>query len=142
MAVMIERDITEALQQATIAAVAASIMPTLPIAIKGRTFETPDDGKWLEMVKVPNNVIGEHWGSEKTYRGLWRLLLHWGIDDAGVYPPLDVIASISGYFAKGSTFSSGAASVKIYEEPDLTGEIEAPPELIFPVTIRYMDFKP
>lgn len=139
---MIERNILSALQTATIAAVAASIMPALPIKAVGRTFEIPNNHCYLEIVQIPNNVTNEFWGNSKTYRGLFRLILHWGLDDAGAYPPLDVIASIADYFTKDKTFQSGSTSVKIYEEPDLTGVIEAPPELLFPVTIRYLSFKP
>lgn len=139
---MVEREIIEALQKATTAAVAASTRPTLPVKYLGITFEIPNDHKYLEIVHIPNNVDNEFWGSEKTYRGLFRLLLHWPIDGAGVYPPTSLMKSISSHFTKGSRFTAGGVSVKIYEEPDLTGMIEQPPELLFPVTIRYMSFQP
>lgn len=135
---MTERAILQALQTATISAVSASIMPLLPIKMLGRTFNLPDDGRWLEIAHIPNNVIGQYWADGKTYRGLYRLILHWGLDDAGVYQPMDVIASISVGFSKGSIFQNGSVSVKIYDEPDLTGVIEASPETLYPVTIRYM----
>lgn len=138
---MIEAKILEALQKATTAAVAASTMPALPVKYRGRIFNPPDDGRWLEIVYIPNNINGEFWGSGKTYRGLYRLLLHWGLDDEGAYEPLDVIASISAHFPIGATFQSGGVQVKVYQEPDLTGVIEAPPEQLFPVTIRYETFQ-
>lgn len=137
-----EREILQALQTGAINAVAASAMPTLPIKAIGRTFNPPGDGRYLEIVHIPNNLTGEFWGDGKTYRGLFRLILHWGLDDAGAYPPMDVIGSIAEFFPKGKTFQNGAVSVKIYEKPDLTGVIEVPPELLFPVTIRYMSFQP
>lgn len=139
---MKEKAILAAMQAADIAAVAASIMPTLPIKAIGRTFNPPNDGRYLEIVHIPNNVLNEFWGRSKTYRGLHRLILHWGLDDAGAYPAIDVIASIADYFSKDATYTSGGVSVKITEEPDLTGVIEAPPELLFPVTIRYASFQP
>jgi hypothetical protein len=135
---MIEREILQALQTATINAVSASTMPLLPIKALGRTFDPPGDGRWLEIVHIPNNVIGQFWADGKTYRGLYRLILHWGLDDAGVYQPMDVIASIAAGFPKGSIFQNGSVSVKIYDEPDLVGVIEASPETLYPVTIRYM----
>jgi hypothetical protein len=135
---MIEREIIQALQTATINAVNASIMPFIPVAYLGRTFEPPNDDRWLEIVHIPNNVIGQFWADGKTYRGLYRLVLHWGMDDAGVYEPLNVLASIMMGFPKGSIFQNGSVSVKIYDEPDLTGLIEASPATLYPVTIRYM----
>lgn len=138
---MKEREILQALQTATIAAVAASTMPTLPIKVLGRTFNQPNNGRYLEIVHIPNNVGGEFWGDGKTYRGLFRLILHWGLDDAGVYQPMNVMASIASHFTKDSIFQNGDVSVKIYEEPDLTGVIEVAPETLYPVTIRYMSFQ-
>lgn len=139
---MVEREIIEALQKATTAAVAASTLPSLAVKYLGRTFEIPNNHQYLEIVHIPNNIDNEFWGMEKTYRGLFRLLLHWPINDEGVYPPTSLMKSISSHFAKGSRFTAGGVSVKIYEEPDLTGMIEQPPELLFPVTIRYMSFQP
>ena len=138
---MVEAEILEALQKATTAAVAASTLPELPVKYKGRVFTIPSDDRWLEIVYIPNNINGEFWSSGKTYRGLYRLLLHWNIDDTGVYDPLRVIASIAGYFPIGAIFQSGGVRVKVYQEPDLTGVIEAPPDQLFPVTIRYETFQ-
>lgn len=138
---MIEQEILERLQKATIAAVASSILPTLPIKHVGRTFTIPDDGKYLEIVYIPNNVKNEFWSDGKTYRGLFRLILHWGLDNAGAYPAMRAIASVSAYFAKGAIFQTEAVRVKVYEAPDLTGVIEVAPEMLFPVTIRYECFQ-
>lgn len=139
---MIEREILQALQTATIEAVAASSMSSLPIKVIGRTFDPPNNGRWLEIVHIPNNVQNEFWSSGKTYRGLHRLILHWGLDDAGAYPAMNVAQSIASYFTKDKTFQNGTVSVKVYEEPDLTGVIEQSPEMLFPVTIRYISFQP
>ncbi|QWY83155.1 hypothetical protein [Rhizobium phage RHph_X2_24] len=139
---MVETDILKALQKAAIAAAAASTMPTLPVKPIGRTFTVPSNGRYLELIHIPNNVTNEFWSEGKTYRGLFRLILHWGLDDTGAYSPLDVIASVASYFVKGAIFQNGSVSVKIYEEPDLTGVIEQPPETLYPVSIRYMSFQP
>lgn len=137
---MIERQILEALQTATLSAVAASTMPTLQVQPMGRTLTPPPD-KWLEIVYIPNNVNGEFWSSGKTYRGLYRLLLHWSVDDEGVYSPMDVLASVCAHFPIGALFQKDAVRVKIYQEPDLAGVIQRAPELIFLVTIRYETFQ-
>lgn len=137
---MADRKILQALQTTTLAAVAASTMPTLPVQPVGRTLVPPPD-KWLEVVFIPNNINGEFWDAGKTYRGLFRLLLHWPVIDEGVYEPMDVLASISAHFPIGALFQKDAVSVKIYQEPDLDGVIQSAPELIFLVTIRYETFQ-
>lgn len=137
---MADRKILQALQTATLAAVAASTMPALSVQPVGRTLAPPPD-KWLEVVFIPNNINGEFWGAGKTYRGLFRLLLHWPVIDEGVYEPMDVLASISAHFPIGALFQTDAVSVKIYQEPDLDGVIQSAPELIFLVTIRYETFQ-
>lgn len=136
---MIDVKILQALQTATIAAVAVSTLPTLPILPIGRTIE--HDGKYLEIVFIPNNVNGEFWAEGKTYRGLFRLLLHWTLEDTGVYEPMEVLASICAHFPIGAVFQNGDVQVKICQEPDLTGVIQSAPELLFPATIRYEFFQ-
>ena len=138
---MKDRYILQALQTATIAAVTASIMPSLPIKVLGRTVPA-NSGKWLEIVFIPNNINGEFWDKGKTYRGLFRLLLHWPLEEEGVYLPMDVLASICSHFPIGAVFQSENVSVKIYQEPDLTGVIESAPETLYPATIRYESFQP
>ena len=139
---MVEQQILEALQKAAITAVAASIDPTLEIKVVGRTFTPKADVPYLEIVHIPNNIDGEFWGDEKTYRGLFRLLFHFPLLDEGAYPAMTLISSVCSPFTKEAVFTSGGISVKVYEEPDLTGVIEAPPNMLYPVTIRYMSFQP
>lgn len=140
---MSENKVLEALQKATIAAVGASILPAMPIKMVGRTVGQPDDGgPWLEVVYIPNNIENEFWGTEKTYRGILRLLLHWPADDQGAYSPMIAAASIANYFEKGATYPADNIGVKISEVPNLSGVIEAGKELLFPVTVRYSSFNP
>jgi len=142
MNVMVEKEILQALQTGLIAAVAASIAPTIGIKPVMRTFNPPAGAPWIEIVHVPNNILGEFWDASKTYRGLFRLLFRFPLLDEGAYPALDIISSVSGHFGKGSIFTSGGISVRIYDEPDLSGVIEAPPYSLYPVTVRYMSFQP
>ncbi|WP_189406798.1 phage tail terminator-like protein [Mesorhizobium sp. M1A.F.Ca.ET.072.01.1.1] len=139
---MSEREILEALQTATRAAVEACPPPSnaLPIKYLGRTFVIPDDQKWLELVHLPNNITGEFWGSSKTYRGTLRLILHWPNNDQGVYSPIDIIEQIGSFFAKGKSLQSGQSVVKIDENPDYFGSIETGTETVFVLTVRYQSF--
>lgn len=138
---MEEQQILQALQTGAIAAVAASTTPTLSIKAVGRTFTIPNDHKYLELIRIPNNITGEFWGDGKTYRGIFRLLLHWQLDDQGAYPAITALQSIVSFFTKDKSFVAGDISVKILEKPDYLGELEASPEMIYPVSIRYQCFR-
>ena len=129
-------------QDAVKAAVAASNTPALPIKFKGRTFKPPKDQEYLETIFIPNNPDGLFWGSEKTYQGIFRLILHWPVDDKGIYEPLDVIESISSYFTKERKLFTGTFALNIYEEPKLLGDIEAGNETLYPVSMSYRSFRP
>lgn len=142
MSVMIEKDIVQALQTATLAAVAASTLPALPVKALGRTFVPPNDQKWLEIVHVPNNPQGDYWANSKNYRGMMRLILHWPNDDQGVYPPLSVIQSVVSFFDKGKTLDANGISVNILENPNYLGEIVTSTDSLYPVSVRYHCFVP
>ena len=140
-----EADIIRALQQATTAAVAASTMPALPIKYlmvdaqaDGVTpWSTPADKKWLELVWIPNNRVGDYWGNERNHQGLFRLILHWPNDGGGIYTPLGVIGSIGDQFDK-STLLQG---VQVYDKPNFTGMQEMGDETLFPLSLRYQSYR-
>jgi len=141
---MSEKAILEALQKAVIAAVAA--LPSedrVPVKYVGRNFTKPSDGSgWLEVVHIPNNQLNDSWGSEKTYRGMMRLILHWPMKDKGAYKPIELIEDIASYFVKGRKLTDQASTVSIMiaDVPDFKGVMEEPPEMMLPMSIRYEFF--
>lgn len=140
---MTERYILEALQKAVTSAVATSNTPSLPVKFIGRTFTPPDKGGWLEIVFIPNDIMNQYWDTSKTYRGMFRLVFHWVIDDGGAYGIMDLARSVGAYFTKGLHLvdPGGNVNVKITDNPNNMGLIEEPPELLLPLSIRYMFFK-
>lgn len=132
-----EVEIIKALQKAVIAAVAGRV----PVKYIGINFKKPNTGGWLEVVHIPNNILSEHWGPEKTFRGLLRLILHWPMDTQGVYVPLTLLESISGYFTKGSKLAGdNNVTLRITDVPNYLGPMEETPELLLPVSIQYEFF--
>lgn len=141
---MTDRYILEAIQKGVIAAVAASSMSDLPVRFMGRNHESEDaDKSWLEFVYLPNDVQNELWSDGKTYRGVFRLILHAPMKDLGVYAPMDLLTSIGSYFSKGSRLSDPGNNVtlRITDHPNFMGIMEEPPELLLPLSIRYQYFK-
>lgn len=129
-----ESEILRALQDRT----KIAVNDAFPIKfVLGQWDETPNDQKYIEVVHLPNNPGNTTWGAEKQFQGVFRLLLHWPIDQAGAYSPIAVMEAIAASFVKGERYGP----VKITEHPDLTGPIEAPPEVLFPLSIRYEAFK-
>lgn len=97
---MNEDDVLKALQASVIAAVAGTTFPTLPIMFINVTFNKPDNGKWLELVHLPNNGTDQTWGDEKNYRGIFRFILHWPNDGSGTTVPMKIIDSMCAYYKK------------------------------------------
>lgn len=137
----IERYVLEALQKAALSAVAGTGSP--PVKYVNRNFNPPSDGKWWEVVYIPNNIEGEFWNEGKTYRGVMRLILHWPQNDQGAYAMLDEVARVSNKIVKGTIYQDAGnnAYVRIIDHPNVSGVIEQPPENIAPLTIRYSCFK-
>jgi hypothetical protein len=134
---MDDGEILQALQEAATAAVAASSTPTLAIKYLGRTFIVPSDQKWLELVFIPNTPDNQFFGGEKNYMGMFRLILHWPNDDAGVYGPINVLKSIAGYFTKDRWLNG----VKITNEPNMQTPIADGTEALYAAFIRYSAFR-
>ena len=139
--------VLKTLQTATLAAIAASDTPDLPVKMKGRTFEIPNDQKYLVVVFIPNNQSDRCWGEEQVYQGIFRLVLHWPVDDKGVYDPIDIVdfensGSVASYFTKTNALRTGGFGVNITQVPKLTGVIEAGHESLFPVSMSYRSFNP
>lgn len=139
---MTDKLVIQTLQTETLAAIAASDLPTLPVKMLGRTFTIPNDSKYLEVVLITNNPNDEFWGDEKIYQGIFRLVLHWQNDDKGVYDPMDVAQSVTDYFTKFKIFRTGGFGVKIVQDPKFDGFLEAGHEMLYTVSMTYRSFKP
>lgn len=138
---MNDEPILKALQTATTQAVAASIIPGLPIKFLGRVFVIPDDQKWLECIFISNNPQDYAIDNLQHYRGIYRLILHWPVNDAGFYEPMRVIASIGGYFNKGRLLWNGSQAVRIVQNPKPLSPIENGAEMLFPLSVEYSSSK-
>lgn len=136
----LDTDILQSLQTATGQAVNASSLPSLPIKFLGRTWDIPNNQKYLEIVWLPNNRSNDFWGNEKIYRGSMRLILHWPNNDQGSYEPLSLLEELGSYFAKDKLLQNGVNSIQIYENSDISSPIEAGTESLYVVTVRYQCF--
>lgn len=132
----IEREVIDTLQVAAAEAVVNSSVPGLPIAFIDVNFDPPENGKYLELVHVPNNGENETWGEEKTYRGMFRLILHWPKDGGGTLAPMDILASISAYFTKDRELGA----LRITNPPNFTGKLDMESEILYLSSLRYSRF--
>lgn len=129
---MIERALFETLQKATMIAVSESLIPDLPIAFIDVPFTVPNNQRYLEVVIIPNDST-EFWGEEKIYRGLFRLILHWGKNGTGAYSPLEVLGSIADYFSKDRPLQN----LRIYETATFAGVLDGGADSLYPANMRY-----
>ena len=106
-------------------------------------FDPPVDEKWWEVVFIPNNVENEFWAdSWKTYKGIFRLVLHWPQKNQGGYKPLEEVERVAEGFQKDlALFSSdGSVKVTITDTPNITTIVEDRPQLMISLTIKYTCF--
>jgi hypothetical protein len=138
MTTMHDVDILTMLQGGVLAALTAADVSHDRLKVVGRTFTPPDDQQWFEIVWIPNNPVGDFWGPEKNYEGLFRLILHTANDDTGAYPPMTLLASVASYFDK----ERQLGAVKITEEPTLSSPLEGDAETLYVASMRYRSFRP
>ena len=131
------KDILQAIQQKIITVVAASSMPTMPIKFVDVPWNPPGDGRYLEVIFLPNNPSDQTWGDEEYHRGLFRILLHWQNKGSGSYTPLDYISNIGKGFPKGERIGS---VVKVLNKAKVNPPVEGEIETLYPVTIEYDTF--
>lgn len=106
-------------------------------------FDPPVDKKWWEIIYVPNNVEDEFWADEsKTYKGIFRLILHWPQKSQGIYKPLEEAERVANGFPKNLELYSEDESVKVIitDTPDVTNIIEDRPQFMIGLTIKYTCF--
>lgn len=106
-------------------------------------FDPPVDKKWWEIIYVPNNVEDEFWADEsKTYKGIFRLILHWPQKSQGIYKPLEEAERVANGFPKNLELYSEDESVKVIitDTPDITNIVEDRPQFMIGLTIKYTCF--
>lgn len=132
---MDESAILETLQTAVTTAVSESTVDSdMPVAYINKDFDIPTDGRWLQLVWLPNNRRGDFIGTEKNYRGILRLVLHWPKKGTDAYAPLQWLESVTLYFEENRLLSG----VQFYEIPDFTGPLTEEDESLWPIDVRYM----
>lgn len=129
-------EVIQSLQNAVIAAVAASTAPALPIAFIDTIFERPNDNKYIEIIHITNNNDTVVWGDQMRYAGILRLILHWPKSDSGVYPPTRLLESIMSHFIK----ERRVGDVQITTSPNFAGSIANDSEILYPASVRYALF--
>lgn len=144
MSVADDFDVLSVLQKAVIASV-TSYAAGLPVKAIGRVFVPQIDapeGKYLEIVWIPNNPTNGFWGDERNYMGMLRLVLHWPNDNAGAYPPGAVLAAVCAPFVKENLLGVAPRQLQIYEGPTSMGVTETSTETLYAAGMRYCSFRP
>lgn len=106
-------------------------------------YDPPVDKKWWEVVYIPNNIENEFWAdTAKTYRGIFRLILHWPQKSQGIYKPLEEAERVANGFQKNTELFSSDDTVKVIitDTPNITTIIEDRPQLMIGLTIKYSCF--
>lgn len=135
---MIESKIIKCLQSKAIEVIGDKNIKCINI-----NFNPPVDKKWWEIVYIPNNVENEFWNDkDKTYKGIFRLILHWPQKSQGIYKPMEEVERVAEGFPKNLELFSEDNSVKVIltDTPNVTKIIEDRPQLMIGLTIKYTCF--
>lgn len=106
-------------------------------------YNPPADETWYELIYIPNNYEDEFWtDTAQTYRGIFRILMHYPQKSQGIYKPLEEIERIANGFPKNLELYSEDNSVKVMitDLPKVSNIIEDRPQLMIGLTIKYHCF--
>lgn len=140
---MINTDVIKAAINAAVSAITNNWKPeisALPLKVPGRTFDIPNDQRYFEVVLITNDGADRTWGDERFFRGIIRIILHWTVDDTGIYSQIDLLETLAQSFKKGSHIRFDLADLLIIEHPKIDDLITNGHEQIFPLTIQYQCF--
>lgn len=113
---------------------------TYPIKIPGRTFNPPNDQKYIELINIKNDTQSRTWGNEQSFSGTFRFVLHWPAVDDGPYPPSQILLDIKTQMHKGRIIRHGAAQIKIFDHGSIQDAIEDGAEILYPLSVPYQSF--
>lgn len=118
-------------------------VPDLPIAAPGFDFPAPGQIKpdtYLKVSFLPNRTETLSVGKgRQMHQGILQVSVYWKVG-IGYVKPLDVADRIIVHFAKGTRLVSNGVKVKVDRKPWVSGPLEEPDRVQFPVTIPYRSF--
>ena len=132
----IELDILRGINSAVISAIGTQF----PIKALGRVFTKPNSGKWFELVLIEDDNSNETWGREELFSGDLRVILHWPINDEGIYEPVGIIAEIKNRLPKGLRIFNGDAKLLISDVPRTINAIEGTGDMLYSLVVPYQYF--
>lgn len=111
--------------------------PQLPVAFpEGKTFEPPEDGKYLRVSFFPNVPRWNAMAVGKMDQGLLQISVIWP-KKQGEIKPARVASQVMELFPKGRTFFYGATKVKIVSDPWRATAVTEDISVAIPVTIPW-----
>ena len=138
---MIEQQILQVLQRSVETALEA-VQPGFPIKMMGVTLNPqPLDGRYVELINIPNNRQGDYWSVDRIYQGNMRVLLHWAVDETGPYEAMTLLDQIGAQFPKGRRVPVVDTMLEFYGDPNANGPLEGNSELLFPLTLPYRCYR-
>ncbi|NUM72735.1 hypothetical protein HUU40_00095 [candidate division KSB1 bacterium] len=127
-------------KRAIIGAAIDAIGSLLPIKVMGRTFSVPNDQKYIEILLFTDDNANETWGNDQMFSGILRLILHWPIDDQGIYGPSEIMDTLTAKFPKGRIITRNLVRLMINDNPRAQDPIENTNDIEYPATIAYQFF--
>ena len=117
--------------------------PALAVAYPGVTFPPAGEQKpdnYLQVSFLPNRTTTLSVGKgRQMHQGILQISVFWNAGEGHV-KPLDAADQIIKHFAKGTKLFSGGVKVQIDNKPWVSGPLQEPDRVQFPITILYRSF--
>ena len=120
-----------------------ALSPAPAVALPGIAFPPAGQEKpesYLQVSFLPNGTETLSVGNgRQMHQGILQVSVYWKAG-VGLIKPLDVADRIIGHFAKGTRLVSNDVTVKVDRKPWVSGPLQEPDRVQFPVTIPYRSF--
>lgn len=110
----------------------------LPLSYPNKAFDVPTNGRYLEIVRLPNDPIIAGW-DRSVDQGIFNLGVHWNNDD-GETDVLTICDQIANFFSMGKVMFFTGGKIIISHPPAVRTPMIDGQEAIYPVSIRYQSF--
>lgn len=122
---------------------ALALSPVLPIAYPNRTFEPPEDDKFLRCHILHGETFAysiEGTGSNRHY-GVFQIDVNWR-ENEGVMKPLAVADQIIAQFRRATKITSNDVCIQITQSPYVGPLMHDDGRAKVPVSVPYTAFSP
>ena len=116
----------------------ASASTDLPLEWVGRSFDVPENRRYVRVALLPAGTERVLIGSRAPQRlsGILQLTVMWGLEN-GEQPPMEVAGQLAELFPTDLRLVEGEYTIRIVRRPEIAAPVVEPSGMGVPVSVRY-----